>query len=289
MRIESTVDGLRSALAGATPVCLVPTMGNLHAGHLALVHEAKRHAGATGRVVASIFVNRLQFGQGEDFDRYPRTFERDIEQLKAAGCDLLFAPDEAAMYPEPQVFRVSPDPQLAAILEGEVRPGHFEGVCTVVMKLFTIVQPQVAVFGKKDYQQLMMIRRMTRQFALPIRIIGHDTVREPDGLAMSSRNGYLDADERREAKRLSEQLRSLASAVATLRRDGRCSPERVVALEQAALEDLRSRGWAPDYLTLRRCSDLLEPSADQLAGVEPLVVLAAARLGQPRLLDNLEL
>lgn len=289
MRIETTIDGLRSALEAAAPVCLVPTMGNLHAGHIALIHEARRHTAASGRVVASIFVNRLQFGQGEDFDRYPRTFERDIEQLKAAGCDLLFAPDEAAMYPEPQVFRVSPDPQLAAILEGEVRPGHFEGVCTVVMKLFTIVQPQVAVFGKKDYQQLMMIRRMTRQFALPIRIIGHDTVREPDGLAMSSRNGYLDADERREAKRLSEQLRSLASAVAALRRDGRCSPERVVALEQAALEDLRSRGWAPDYLTLRRCSDLLEPSAGQLAGVEPLVVLAAARLGQPRLLDNLEL
>lgn len=289
MRTETTLDGLRGALQGAAPICLVPTMGNLHAGHIALVREARHRAGSTGKVVTSIFVNRLQFGQGEDFDRYPRSFERDAEQLAAAGCDVLFAPAETQMYPEPQVFRISPDPAISTILEGAVRPGHFEGVCTVVMKLFTMVQPQVAVFGKKDYQQLMLVRRMTRQFALPIEIIGHDTIREPDGLAMSSRNGYLATSERQEAKRLSQLLRDFAEKVRQLRQEGQCTTQRVDELEQAARDILVRSGWSPDYLTLRRRSDLLQPTSGQLDADEPLVVLAAARLGQPRLLDNLEI
>jgi pantoate--beta-alanine ligase len=288
MRIETTIDGMRDALSKPGRVGLVPTMGNLHAGHIALIHEARRHVGAEGTVAASIFVNRLQFGQGEDFDRYPRTFARDVEQLAAAGCDALFAPDETVMYPEPQVFRVVPDPRLASILEGAVRPGHFDGVCTVVMKLFAIIQPDIAVFGKKDYQQLMLIRRMTAQFALPIRIIGHDTVREPDGLAMSSRNGYLDATERAEAVRLNRVLTDFCSEVRGLRANKRCQSHRIFELEAAAMQHLSSNGWVPDYLTLRKRVDLMPASEAELAGPEPLVALAAARLGTPRLLDNQE-
>jgi pantoate--beta-alanine ligase len=264
-------------------------MGNLHAGHIALIHEARRRVGTAGIVAASIFVNRLQFGQGEDFDRYPRTFARDIEQLTDAGCDVLFAPDESVMYPEPQVFKVVPDPGLASILEGAVRPGHFDGVCTVVMKLFSIVRPAVAIFGKKDYQQLMLIRRMTRQFCLPIDIIGHDTVRERDGLAMSSRNGYLTAQERAEAVRLSRVLREFSAEVQELRQAGRCHRVETGRLEQQALQKLASSGWHPDYLTLRRQNDLMLPSDEELRGDEPLVALAAARLGMPRLLDNIEI
>ena len=289
MRIEHTIDGLRAARPTDAAIALVPTMGNLHAGHIALIHEARRQVGPKGCVAASIFVNRLQFGHGEDFDRYPRTFARDVEQLEAAGCDLLFAPDEAAMYPEPQVFTVVPDPQLSSILEGEVRPGHFEGVCTVVMKLFSIVQPAVAIFGKKDYQQLMLIRRMTAQFALPVRIIGHDTVRESDGLAMSSRNGYLRPAERAEAVRLSGVLKEFCEAVQALRGSTSRSTLSVDGLESQARAALTRHGWEPDYLSLRRQRDLMPPTETELHGQEPLVALAAARLGIPRLLDNREL
>lgn len=288
MRIETTIAGMRDALSKPGRIGLVPTMGNLHAGHIALIHEARRQVGPDGTVAASIFVNRLQFGQGEDFDRYPRTFARDVEQLAAAGCDALFAPDETVMYPEPQVFKVVPDPQLACILEGAIRPGHFDGVCTVVMKLFAIIQPEVAVFGKKDYQQLMLIRRMAGQFALPIQIIGHDTIREPDGLAMSSRNGYLNANERAEAVRLNQTLTDFCTEVRALRASGRCQSHRVAELEAAATGRLASNGWVPDYLTLRRRVDLMPASETELAGSEPLVALAAARLGTPRLLDNQE-
>jgi pantoate--beta-alanine ligase len=288
MRIETTIDGMRDALSKPGRVGLVPTMGNLHAGHIALIHEARKQVGPDGTVAASIFVNRLQFGQGEDFDRYPRTFNRDVEQLAAAGCDALFAPNEAVMYPEPQVFKVVPDPRLASILEGAVRPGHFDGVCTVVMKLFSIIQPEVAVFGKKDYQQLMLIRRMTAQFALPIQIVGHDTVREPDGLAMSSRNGYLTTTERAEAVRLNQTLSDFCNEVRMLRESGRCQSHRIAELEAAAMSELASNGWMPDYLTLRRRVDLMPASALELSGSEPLVALAAARLGTPRLLDNQE-
>jgi pantoate--beta-alanine ligase len=295
MRIEPTVAGMREALMAPSRIGagigLVPTMGNLHDGHLALVHEARRRVGPDGLVAASIFVNRLQFGAGEDFDSYPRTFERDCALLDEAGCDLLFAPDERQMYPEPQTFHVAPDPALAGVLEGEARAGHFDGVCTVVMKLFSIARPTLAVFGKKDYQQLMLIRRMVEQFALPIEIVAHDTIREADGLAMSSRNGYLAAAERVEAHELNRALRGLVEAVRSARAGGAQPPldvPRLAELENAAMAALRARGWQPDYLTVRRQRDLQPPSDEQLAGSEPLVALGAARLGTPRLLDNIE-
>ncbi|MCM5569878.1 pantoate--beta-alanine ligase [Burkholderiaceae bacterium FT117] len=295
MQIAETIAAMRDALvapvrAGAA-VGLVPTMGNLHDGHLALVREARRRVGDQGLVAASIFVNRLQFGAGEDFDKYPRTFERDCALLREAGCDLLFAPDERAMYPEPQTFQVVPDPALSGILEGGARTGHFDGVCTVVMKLFAICSPTLAVFGKKDYQQLMLIRRMVAQFALPIEIVAHDTVRDADGLAMSSRNGYLTPAERAEAPALNRALAALVEAVRAARADAKNPPfglEALAALEDAALAGLRARGWQPDYLTVRRRRDLLAPSPAELAGAEPLVALGAARLGAPRLLDNIE-
>ncbi len=291
MRIESTVSGLRATLAAAKAVGLVPTMGNLHAGHLALVREARARVGATGTVVASIFVNRLQFGAGEDFDKYPRTFERDCTLLREHGCDLVFAPDEHEMYPEPQTFQVTPDPALSSILEGAVRPGHFTGMCTVVMKLFTIVAPHFAVFGRKDYQQLMLVRRMVAQFALPLQIVAHDTVREDDGLAMSSRNGYLAAAQRAEAPQMNRVLRTLVDAVRAARAAGgtTLSIDALAKLEANAAATLAARGWTPDYLTVRRQRDLLAPTQAELDGDTPLVALAAARIGTPRLLDNIEI
>lgn len=278
MRVIHTLAELRSALAGPTRSAFVPTMGNLHDGHLALV----RQAGGLGRpVVASIFVNRLQFLPHEDFDRYPRTLVRDCDLLAAAGCDIVFAPDEAELYPQPQHYKISPPPALADILEGEFRPGFFTGVCTVVMKLFQCVQPAVALFGQKDYQQLQVLRGMVQQFAMPIEVVGGATVRADDGLALSSRNGYLSADERREAVALSQTLGRLAQAAREVQQP-------LAALEAQAADTLRRRGWAPDYLTLRRRSDLLPPSDAQREAGEPLVALGAARLGATRLIDNLE-
>jgi pantoate--beta-alanine ligase len=233
-------------------------------------------------VVASIFVNRLQFAPHEDFDRYPRTLQRDCELLRAAGCDVVFAPDERELYPEPQTFKVVPDPALGDLLEGEFRPGFFTGVCTVVMKLFQAVQPSVAVFGKKDYQQLMVVRRMVQQFLLPIEIVAGDTVRDADGLALSSRNGYLGSAERAEAVQLSAALRGLQRALGEGERD-------LKSLEARAIAGLRGRGWAPDYLTVRRRADLLPPTRAQLDAGEPLVALGAAKIGNTRLIDNLEL
>jgi pantoate--beta-alanine ligase len=254
MRMLHSRAALREALSPGPRPVLVPTMGNLHAGHLALVARA-RELGAP--VIASVFVNRLQFGPGEDFDRYPRTLQRDAQLLEQAGCELLFAPDEAEMYPAPQTFHVRPDPRLAGELEGASRPGHFEGVTTVVLKLLQLVQPAVAVFGKKDYQQLLLIRAMVEQFALPVRIEGLDTVREEDGLALSSRNGYLGPDERARAPQLARALREL--------------------------------GWEPDYLSVRRRADLQAPQRpEELRLAAHLVVLGAARLGRTRLIDNLE-
>jgi pantoate--beta-alanine ligase len=251
-------------------------MGNLHEGHLALVRQAKRHGLP---VVASIFVNRLQFAPHEDFDRYPRTLARDSELLQGAGCDIVFAPDERELYPQPQTVKVVPGAALADILEGHFRPGFFTGVCTVVMKLFACVQPRVAVFGKKDYQQLMVIRQMTQQFALPIAIEAGETSRADDGLALSSRNGYLSAAEREEAVALSRSLRALAESV-------RVGAKPLAQLEADAMAALAARGWQPDYLTVRRRADLLPPDSSDTAGV--LVALGAARLGQTRLIDNLE-
>lgn len=276
MFIARTIPELRDHLARFERPAFVPTMGNLHDGHLALVRQAKPLGDAT---VASIFVNRLQFLPHEDFDTYPRTWDSDCAKLESAGCDVLFAPDEKALYPEPQTCKVHPDPTLADILEGHFRPGFFVGVCTVVMKLFQCVQPRVAVFGKKDYQQLMMIRHMVRQFALPIEIVGGETKRADDGLALSSRNGYLSDGERAEAVQLSRALQGIAEAVRGGERD-------LVATEARAMQSLTERGWQPDYLTVRRRSDLQPPAS--LAGGEPLVALAAARLGTTRLIDNLE-
>ena len=283
MQVIHSLRELRATLDARSAAAFVPTMGNLHEGHLSLVHEAvQRRAAPDSPVVASIFVNRLQFLPHEDFDRYPRTLARDVELLASAGCDLVFAPDERELYPEPQVYKVQPPAALADILEGEFRPGFFTGVCTVVLKLFHCVQPAVAVFGKKDYQQLKVIEAMTRQFALTIDIVGHDTVRAGDGLALSSRNGYLSKEERHEAVTLQQVLHRLADAA---RDPGR----RLVELEAQAAADLRQRGWAPDYLTLRRRSDLLAPTDNERCGSAPLVVLGAARLGSTRLIDNLEL
>lgn len=278
MQVIHTLAELRHTLARQAQTAFVPTMGNLHDGHLSLVHEARRRGGP---VVASVFVNRLQFLPHEDFDRYPRTLGRDVELLKGAGCDIVFAPDEAELYPEPQVFKVAPPAALADILEGEFRPGFFVGVCTVVLKLFQCVQPATAVFGRKDYQQLKVVTAMARQFAMPVEVVGAPTVRAPDGLALSSRNGYLGAAERTEAVALPAALQALAQ-------QARAADAPLPALEQAAADGLRRRGWAPDYLTLRRRSDLLPPTEAQRLGGEPLVALGAARLGSTRLIDNIE-
>ena len=278
MQIIHTIAELRAALAGQTATTCVPTMGNLHEGHLALVRQA---AALGGPVVATIFVNRLQFLPHEDFDRYPRTLQRDAELLRGAGCDIVFAPDERELYPEPQVYKVQPPAALADILEGEFRPGFFTGVCTVVLKLLQIVQPAQAVFGRKDYQQLQVIEGMARQFALPTRIVAGDTVRAADGLALSSRNGYLSEAERAEAPALQQALAALAATA----RDG---AQALPALEAQAAEALRRRGWVPDYLTVRRRADLLPPGDDERRAGVPLVALAAARLGATRLIDNLE-
>ena len=286
MQIVHSIDDLRRVLKPANLLAFVPTMGNLHEGHLDLMQMARQEVDkrckTSGMTVASIFVNRLQFGPNEDFDTYPRTFERDCELLKANGCDVVFAPSEKDLYPEPQGFKVHPPAELADILEGAFRPGFFEGVSTVVHKLFNIVQPDVAVFGKKDYQQLMVIRRMVQQMALPIDIIGSETRRAEDGLALSSRNGYLSAEERAEAVQLSMALKGLAAAARAGNAAGTLD---VVALETAAMDALRQRGWAPDYITLRRQHDL-SPLNGPCA--EPLVVLGAAKLGKTRLIDNLE-
>jgi pantoate--beta-alanine ligase len=278
MYIAHSIDDLRAQLGRFDRPAFVPTMGNLHDGHLALVRQAKPLGDVT---VASIFVNRLQFLPHEDFDSYPRTWDADCAKLEDAGCDVLFAPREADLYPEPQTCKVTPDPTLADILEGQFRPGFFTGVCTVVMKLFSCVFSEAkgrrtAVFGKKDYQQLMMIRHMVAQFALPIDIVGAETARADDGLALSSRNGYLSADERAEAVQLSKTLQALAENV-------RRGAADIPALEAEAMQKLHARGWAPDYVTVRRQGDLQTPGAG-----EPRVVLAAAKLGNTRLIDNLE-
>jgi pantoate--beta-alanine ligase len=282
MRVLHTLAELRAALADSARPAFVPTMGNLHDGHLSLIRQARSLVGSDVPVVASIFVNRLQFGPNEDFDRYPRTLARDCELLEGAGCDLVFAPDERELYPTPQTFKVVPDPALADLLEGHFRPRFFTGVCTVVMKLLQCVQPSVAVFGRKDYQQLMVIRRMVEQFAMPVRIIAGDTARAGDGLALSSRNGYLSEAERAEAVQLSIALQAMQVAVQAGEQD-------VAAIESRAMATMAARDWKPDYMTLRRRADLLAPTADDLAQGTPLVALAAAKLGATRLIDNLEI
>ena len=290
MYIAHTIADLRTHLSQFKHPAFVPTMGNLHAGHLALIKQAKPLGDVT---VSSIFVNRLQFAPHEDFDTYPRTFQADCDKLSEAGCDVLFAPTEKELYPEPQTFKISPPPEVADILEGHFRPGFFVGVSTVVMKLFTCVFSEAqgkrtALFGKKDYQQLMVIKRMVQQFALPIDVIGGETQRADDGLALSSRNGYLTAEERAEAVQLSLALKQLAN---NYRLNTVNIPKNIAALESEAMALLAARGWLPDYLTIRRRADLQPPQSGFSMGgqsSDPLVVLGAAKLGKTRLIDNLE-
>ena len=273
MQLIHSVSELRARLAGEASVAFVPTMGNLHVGHLDLVRIARQH----GRcVVVSIFVNPLQFGVGEDFDTYPRTLEADCAQLQGLA-DVVFAPSVAEMYPLPQTMTVTPPP-IASELCGAARPGHFSGVATVVLKLFNLVQPQVAVFGKKDYQQLHVIRQLVAQFNLPVEIIGGETVRAADGLALSSRNQYLSPAERGEAVFLSQTLQAVKQNLLSGVRD-------TAALERQAAEALAARGWRVDYVAIRSQATLAVPTS----GERELVVLAAAKLGITRLIDNLEI
>ena len=273
MDVIHSVSELRERLRREPNNVFVPTMGNLHEGHIELMRIAKPRAACT---VVSIFVNRLQFGPREDFDRYPRTFEADCERLRNAGVDVVFVPDEKEIYPEPQTYVVEPS-DLQHILDGGARPGHFRGVSTVVLKLFNMVSPHAAIFGKKDYQQCLVLTNMVRQFALPIEIILAETVRAPDGLALSSRNSYLSAEERREAPRLYRALQEVRDALAAGTHDYQ-------RLELHGMSVLADNGWKPDYVAVRRRSDLRAP----LNGERELVVLGAARLGKTRLIDNVE-
>jgi pantoate--beta-alanine ligase len=266
---------VRTARAAGRRIGFVPTMGNLHAGHQLLFERAREHADT---VVASIYVNPLQFGAGEDFQGYPRTPEQDRTLLEAAGVDLLFMPDDAQIYPRGQAAQTRVEvPGLSDILCGQFRPGHFRGVTTVVNRLFNLVAPDVALFGKKDYQQWLLIRLMARDLGMPIDIIGVDTVRAPDGLALSSRNGYLVAAERAVAPRLYATLVECAGQIHVRGAD-------IPAIEARAREALRAAGFRPDYLSVRRQSDLAAPAP----GDRSLVILAAAWLGRARLIDNLE-
>ena len=327
MQIVQTIEALREALRDARQPVFVPTMGNLHEGHLRLVREAPRWGDCC---VVSLFVNRLQFLPHEDFDRYPRTLDDDLRALHSVPCAVAFAPTESDLYPQEQSFRVRPDPGLAEQLEGSFRPGFFEGVATVVMKLFLAVfagkAQGSAVFGKKDYQQWRVVEAMVRQFALPITIVGIDTVREADGLAMSSRNRFLDPRERRQAPALFAALCAVRNALqahglVTTPGHARLKPlsaacegtipqaeqgalhaayqdtilraeqgalhaayqDTILRVEQEAFQTLRRAGWDVDYLCVRRRSDLGAPQPG-----EARVVLGAARLGQTRLIDNLE-
>lgn len=281
MHIVHTIAELRESLSSYKCPSFVPTMGNLHDGHIALVKQAKPLGDVT---VSSIFVNRLQFAPHEDFDSYPRTLDADAARLEAAGCNVLFAPLEKHLYPEPQTYKVHPASDISDILEGHFRPGFFIGVSTVVLKLFSCVfagmPGGVAAFGKKDYQQVMVVRRMVQQFALPIDILAGETQRADDGLALSSRNAYLSETQRKEAAELSKALKALGAAAKA------ATPADLPALEAHAMQTLARRGWKPDYLTVRRCADLMPPhgTAD-----EPLVALGAAKLGSTRLIDNLEI
>ena len=280
MKVVHTIEALQEELKGKKNIALVPTMGNLHEGHLHLMQEAGKYGDT---VVASIFVNRLQFGPNEDFDQYPRTLEEDCKKLEEQGVvDYVFAPSEKDMYPEPQVFTVQPDPKLADILEGFYRPGFFTGVATVVMKLFSIVRPNKAAFGKKDYQQLRIIQKMAEQFGMPIEIIPVELQRnQQTGLALSSRNRYLNDKELEEATLLYRTVKGVKEALEAGSSDAD-------ALEEKAMETLRQNGWQPDYVAVVRRKDLLAPTKDDLLTREPLVVLAAAKIGTTRLIDNIE-
>jgi len=271
--IVTSVRDLRERLQREPDNVFVPTMGNLHAGHIQLMRLAKHRAACT---VVSIFVNRIQFGPKEDFERYPRTLQADAEMMKDVGVDVVFAPTEAEIYPEPQTFVLEPS-DLQHILEGAFRPGHFRGVATVVLKLFNMVAPHTAIFGKKDYQQYVVLRDMVKQLALPVEIIPAETVRAEDGLALSSRNVYLSPAERSEAPRLFQTLWAVKAEVLAEKRDFQ-------RLELQAMATLAANGWRPDYVSVRRQADLQPPGAED----HDLVVLGAAVLGRTRLIDNVE-
>lgn len=273
MDIVTSVRDLRERLQREPDNVFVPTMGNLHAGHIQLMRLAKHRAACT---VVSIFVNRIQFGPKEDYERYPRTLQADADMMKDVGVDVVFAPTEAEIYPEPQTFVVEPS-DLQHILEGAFRPGHFRGVATVVLKLFNMVSPHTAIFGKKDYQQYVVLRDMVKQLALPVEIMPAETVRAEDGLALSSRNGYLSPAERAEAPRLYQALRTARDEILAGKRDFR-------RIELEAMATLAAKGWRPDYVSVRRQADLQPPGSDD----RHLVVLAAAFLGRTRLIDNVE-
>jgi pantoate--beta-alanine ligase len=283
MKIISDINELRDHLRGQNRASFVPTMGNLHEGHLSLMRLARQHGDP---VVASIFVNRLQFGPNEDFDSYPRTMHADIDKLEKEGVYILFAPTEKDLYPQPQEYRVDPPQQLGDILEGEFRPGFFKGVCTVVLKLFSCVQPRVAVFGKKDYQQLMIVRQMASQFALPVDIVPAETIRAEDGLALSSRNIYLSESERAEAPALQRQLSAMREQVLDLKEK---TVSALMDIEASALTQMQARGWKPDYMAIRQQRDLAKPTQADLDAGQPLVIVTAAKLGKTRLIDNLEI
>lgn len=273
MDVISTIPALRERLGREPRVAFVPTMGNLHAGHISLVETARQHADC---VVVSVFVNPLQFGANEDLASYPRTLEEDCAKLQAAGANVVFAPSEAEVYPVAQQVLVEPPP-IAAELCGAARPGHFRGMATVVLKLFNMVQPQVALFGKKDFQQLFIVRELVRQLNLPIEIVAGDTVRESDGLAMSSRNGYLKPAERMEAPRLYRALQQVVQAVQSGRRD-------FAAIEAQTAQYLTQLGWIVDYISVRSAATLLPPQPEE----HGFVALGAAKLGRTRLIDNIE-
>jgi pantoate--beta-alanine ligase len=288
MKIIHTIADLRAHLRGQTRIAFVPTMGNLHNGHMALIETAKKYGNP---IVVSIFVNRLQFAPHEDFDKYPRTMLDDIEKLTQAGVYVLFAPHESEMYPEQQSYQIKPPQDVGEILEGAFRPNFFYGVCTVVLKLFACVQPLVAVFGKKDYQQLMLIKKMCAQFCLPIEIIAQETIRAEDGLALSSRNTYLSTVEREQAIQLYQTLQFMQKNIVDVVKNKLATDNIVHAIqniEQQAQINLQNNGWKIDYLSIRQQHNLLEPTSIEEV-MSKLVIVAAAHLGKTRLIDNLEI
>ncbi|SFL84148.1 pantoate--beta-alanine ligase [Nitrosomonas communis] len=274
MEIITNIASLRTRLKRESSIALVPTMGNLHQGHLSLVQLAQQHAGCT---VVSIFVNRLQFAPHEDFDRYPRTQTTDCHLLEKLGVEIVFLPDEKTLYPAPQEFQLLL-PAIADTLEGQFRPGFFQGVAIVVLKLFNIIQPQLAVFGKKDYQQLYLIQKMVQQLNLPIKIMAGETVRSQDGLALSSRNSYLSESERQQASYL---FRTLFHVKQKIEQDD----HNLRLLEEWATCELAKQGWKVDYIALQQRKTLLPANNNDT----DLVILGAAWLGQTRLIDNLEI
>ncbi|MGF6606742.1 pantoate--beta-alanine ligase [Paraburkholderia sp. WSM4175] len=277
MKLIRSIDELRAQLRGQNRTAFVPTMGNLHEGHLSLIRLARQHGDP---VVTSIFVNPLQFGPGEDFERYPRTLDADIEKLQKENVYVVFAPTEHDLYPQLQEYRVQPPGGMGDMLEGEFRPGFFQGVCTVVMKLMLCAQPRVAVFGKKDYQQLMIVREMCKQFAMPTDVVAGETIRDCDGLALSSRNRFLTPAERVEAPMLHRLLNLIRDRILSGDKD-------IQGIERRAFSTLVDRGWQPDYISVRKQVNLRSPAAQEVDAGK-LVVVAAARLGNTRLIDNLE-